>query len=65
MISLANPHPLSMLLFKRNIYYSPKLYVKESYIRRKERYISNVIMAAAGGIAGAFTLIAGLSLLAH
>ena len=65
MISLANPHPLSLILFRRNNFYSPKLYIKESYFRRKERYISNVIMAAAGGIAGAFTLIAGLSLLAR
>jgi hypothetical protein len=54
-----------MLLFRRNSFYSPKLYIKESYIRRKERYISNVIMAAAGGIAGLLSLIAGLSLLSH
>lgn len=63
MISLANPHPISTVLYKRNNIFSPKLYLKESYLRRKERTITNAIITATGAASGALMVIAGFTLL--
>lgn len=63
MLSLANPHPLSLILYRRNRYYSPKIYLKESYVRRREKFMTNAIMISGGIASGILFLLAGLNLI--
>jgi hypothetical protein len=59
MISLSNPHPVSLILYKKKSYFSPRLYLKESYFRRREEtYMKRLI-----GTSGVLLIAAGLTLL--
>jgi hypothetical protein len=59
MISLSNPHPVSFLLYKKRSFFSPKLYLKESYFRRREEtYMKRLL-----GASGVLLIAAGLTML--
>lgn len=59
MLSLSNPHPVSLILYKKKNFFSPRLYLKESVFRRREEmYMKRLIGATA-----VVLLAAGLTLL--
>lgn len=61
MISLANPHPVSIILYKKRNFFSPRLYLKESYFRRREEtYMKRLITAS-----GIMFLAAGLTMIGN
>ncbi|MBA3724178.1 MAG: hypothetical protein H0W89_04810 [Candidatus Levybacteria bacterium] len=59
MISLTNPHPLSLVLYKKRNFFSNRLYLKESYFRRREETYMKRLLGASGVI----LIVAGLTML--
>lgn len=61
MISLSNPHPVSIILYKKRNLFSPRLYLKESYFRRREEmYMKRLLGASAVVlIAAGLTILGG------